>query len=162
MLCIDPENEDTSFSAFNYCLDLLRKDEDELFILTVATPVNVGILPFVDYTALNTANEDKRKQLKELLLKYGRYCREHNLNATMLLGHGTPKTVINNEVKEREIDVVVVGRRSMSGFKRLFLGSTSKSLVEDCPCTVLVAKEFPEPERIKETTLQNQKPVEAN
>jgi nucleotide-binding universal stress UspA family protein len=145
LVCIDNSNEETSLNAFHHCLDLLKKDEDELFVLSVATPVT-------------------RNLLRELLLKYGRFCREQNVSATMLLGYGNPVTVVNNEVKERGIDVVVVGRRTMSAFKRFFLGSTSKSIIESCPCTVLIAREFPEPERYlkeKEAPLPTQTPVGA-
>ena len=43
-------------------------------------------------------------------------------------------------VEDKKIDILVVGRRGMSGVARVVLGSTSKYLLEHCPCDVLVIK----------------------
>ena len=41
---------------------------------------------------------------------------------------------------EQEVDLIVVGRRGMSGFKRLLLGSVSAGIVSHAHASVLVVK----------------------
>lgn len=42
--------------------------------------------------------------------------------------------------KNHHIDFIVIGRRSMSGIKRFFTGSTSKYVMENAHCSVIVVK----------------------
>eukprot|EP01091_Cochliopodium_minus_P012548 TRINITY_DN3822_c0_g1_i1.p1 TRINITY_DN3822_c0_g1~~TRINITY_DN3822_c0_g1_i1.p1 ORF type:complete len:152 (-),score=39.39 TRINITY_DN3822_c0_g1_i1:66-521(-) len=146
LICID--NSNSSIQAFNKCVSILKKNEDEVFLLSVAEDVSLGYSssPFIDVQALSQCNEGNRNLHKEVLQKFGSYCKNHNINATLLLGHGTANQVICDEVEKRKIDVVVVGRRGISDLKRVFMGSTSKYLVDNSNVTVLVVKEKKETE----------------
>lgn len=52
-----------------------------------------------------------------------------------------PGKVIVETAEQRKADVIFVGRRGMNAAKRLFLGSTSKYVVENAPCNVFVIRE---------------------
>jgi nucleotide-binding universal stress UspA family protein len=42
--------------------------------------------------------------------------------------------------QERDCDLIVVGSRGLTGFKRLMLGSISNAVAAKAPCPVLVVK----------------------
>lgn len=48
--------------------------------------------------------------------------------------------------EKRNVDMIIVVRRSMNTVSRLFIGSTSRYVVEHANCNVLVAKEKSEEE----------------
>jgi len=49
---------------------------------------------------------------------------------------GIPKIAIVNEAKTCQADLIIIGRRGLSGLQRL-LGSTADSVLHDAPCDVL-------------------------
>ena len=42
--------------------------------------------------------------------------------------------------EEWKVDMIVVGTRGLTGFKKLLLGSVSTALVSHAPCSVLVVR----------------------
>jgi nucleotide-binding universal stress UspA family protein len=48
--------------------------------------------------------------------------------------------VICRIAQERDCDLIVVGSRGLTGFKRLMLGSISNAVAAKAPCPVLVVK----------------------
>ena len=57
-----------------------------------------------------------------------------------LLEEGRPSTEIISTVESEAVDLVVLGNRGIGGVSGWVLGSTSKSVVEDCKKPVLVVK----------------------
>jgi nucleotide-binding universal stress UspA family protein len=53
--------------------------------------------------------------------------------------------VIEEEAARRNVDLVVIGTRGLSGIKHLLLGSIAERVVQKAPCPVLTVK-LPEPE----------------
>lgn len=57
-----------------------------------------------------------------------------------LVEEGHPAERLLDLAKKEGVDLVVVGRRGISGFERLLLGGVSSSVVSHSPCDVLVVK----------------------
>ena len=53
---------------------------------------------------------------------------------------GRVPEVICRIAQERACDLIVVGSRGLTGFKRLMLGSISNAVAAKAPCPVLVVK----------------------
>ncbi|MBF0497256.1 MAG: universal stress protein, partial [Deltaproteobacteria bacterium] len=56
----------------------------------------------------------------------------------ILSGH--PATEIINFVKEKDIDVLVMGAHGLTGLAYVFFGSTAEKVVRRAPCSVLVVR----------------------
>lgn len=56
------------------------------------------------------------------------------------LAWGRVPEVVCRVARERECDLIVVGSRGLTGFKRLMLGSISNAVAAKAPCPVLVIK----------------------
>jgi len=54
--------------------------------------------------------------------------------------NNNPGLILCKAVLTYKIDNLVVGRRSLSGMERFFVGSTSKYVVENAECNVIVVK----------------------
>jgi len=80
----------------------------------------------------------KLKEIRSLLTK-------HEIPHNLKLGKGQPQDVIIEEAKEKNTDLLVVGRRGMGQVKRILLGSVSDYCVKNAPCPVMVVhnKEIP-------------------
>lgn len=53
---------------------------------------------------------------------------------------GDPRSVIVDEAKDWDADLIVVGSRGFTGLKRFFLGSVAQSVVSHAPCSVEVVR----------------------
>ena len=58
------------------------------------------------------------------------------------LAHGDVATTILATATEQQCDVIVLGSRGLTGFKRLMLGSTSNAVSATAPVPVLIVKRF--------------------
>ncbi len=63
--------------------------------------------------------------------------RSHGISCEPLLGEGNAAEVIEEFVKERAVDLVVVGTSSRMGVGKMFLGSVAEELIRESQCPVL-------------------------
>ncbi|HJT47436.1 MAG TPA: universal stress protein [Nitrososphaeraceae archaeon] len=54
--------------------------------------------------------------------------------------HGSPASKISEFAKSVSADLIIIGNKSTSGFKRIFLGSVSEAVSHNAPCSVLIVK----------------------
>lgn len=73
--------------------------------------------------------EDARRHLTEL----GR-------DAELVAVSGAPADVLVEEAERRGADLIVVGRRGLSGAERLVMGSVSSKVARTARCSVLIAR----------------------
>lgn len=58
----------------------------------------------------------------------------------LIVAEGRPAEEILVQVREKAIDLVVMGSRGSGALKRLLLGSTSEQVLREAPCSVLIAR----------------------
>jgi nucleotide-binding universal stress UspA family protein len=96
--------------------------------------------------SLEEANRQITKQAEELTRKIGEAVRASGLTVEMVVRRGDPRSVILEEAKEWDADLIVVGSHGYTGIKRLLLGSVAQSVVSHAPCSVEVVREKTENE----------------
>jgi nucleotide-binding universal stress UspA family protein len=57
----------------------------------------------------------------------------------VVVHHGAPTAAIAGEIDRRKPDLVVLGTRGLTGFRRFYVGSTASAIARSVPCSVLVA-----------------------
>jgi universal stress protein A len=50
---------------------------------------------------------------------------------------GKPSSVIVDYAKKKKVDLIVMGTRGQSAFKKLMVGSVAESVMQDAPCPVI-------------------------
>ena len=79
---------------------------------------------------------------KSWLDNFNQQAKENNIQLrTELINSTRPVDyVILEYAEEKQIDLIVMGTRGRTGFKKLLLGSTASSVVTYAHCTVMVVK----------------------
>ena len=152
------DDSPAALKAFEYLLDWI-KPEDEVLLLTIARSVSsFKAISFIDSSAIDKLKQEVEAQLKELLRGYSQKLAMSGCRHSCLLGKGTVREAIVEEATFHEVDLIVLGRRQLSGIKRSLSGSNSTYVVEHAPCAVLVVKtelETEEKERKKAVLIQH-------
>ncbi len=111
---------------------------------------NVSLLP--DYWQGNypfSAEEEKQIEKMDKRIKSERQkfftaaekeFAKYNIEAKNIFKVGHPAEVIAQEAEEGQYDLIIIGRRGMSGIKKLFMGSISNAVLQLSNCNVLIVK----------------------
>ena len=59
----------------------------------------------------------------------------------VLIEDGAPNFLLRDYVRDKEVDLLVLGTHGRSAFFEIFLGSVAKAIVDDVPCDALVIRE---------------------
>jgi nucleotide-binding universal stress UspA family protein len=123
--------------AASIAVELGARLKAEVILLGVVEPGNVQAegegLPIDDPANSRRMMEERF----EGFLKLG-----HTLGVTMLMEivEGRPAEQIRKRAEADKVDLIVVGRRPLSGVRRWFEGSTSETVLRESTCAVLVAR----------------------
>ena len=69
--------------------------------------------------------------------------KRHGVETETIVCEGYAATVIVDEAKSRDVDLIVIGTHGLSGLKHLLLGSIAERVVQKAPCPVLTVKFSP-------------------
>ena len=129
------DGSDASKKAFETASTMAARDQAELFIVSVARPLEIA-----DEVETEAVIESARQAHRRMLsaLKPGIAAKKVKAHMDVVVGH--PAEQIIYEADRLEVDVIVVGDRGRSKFARLMLGSTSKQVVEHAGRPVLVVR----------------------
>ncbi len=61
-----------------------------------------------------------------------------NESDRVVIVHGTPAECIVREARRQRADLIVLGSRGLSGWKKWILGSVAQQVIQSAPCPVLV------------------------
>lgn len=78
--------------------------------------------------ALEAENKEDARHLQEQL---------QNVEHEVVVGEGNTWEVISKLIKEKQIDLVVVGTRGRTGIGKALLGSVAEQILRQAPCPVL-------------------------
>lgn len=64
----------------------------------------------------------------------------HQIEGNVLALEGNASKMIPAFIEEQQIDLLIIGNSGKSGLQKFFVGSVSKKLLKEAPCSVLVVK----------------------
>jgi nucleotide-binding universal stress UspA family protein len=112
----------------------ILRDGDELAVLAVAAPTLASIGP--NPTILPADLDERNRELAEAQA----WLEDRGIQATTLAGIGEAGPAICGTAEREGYDTIVVGRRNVTGIRRLLLGSVSSRVVNGATCDVIVAR----------------------
>jgi nucleotide-binding universal stress UspA family protein len=99
------------------------------------------LVRFSWYKKLLAAEQKKmRPKAAELLARLQKPLQGEKLKIQPLVREGTAGVEIVAAIKQRRINLAVVGTHGLSGIRRFLLGSVSERVLNDAPCSVLVVR----------------------
>jgi nucleotide-binding universal stress UspA family protein len=142
LVAVDGSN--ASFNASKYAIDLAKRNDAELIALHVIYPT------FSQYQAALSTRPERlqevtNKEMKErqaYVDKVKKHAAEKNLNVQtdIIVGITSVVKEIIEYAEHNNVDIIVIGSRGMTGFKRILLGSVASDVVTYSHCPVLVVK----------------------
>jgi len=81
-----------------------------------------------------------KTEAEQNLNRYAEPLRSRGFAVDVIVREGYPATVIEEEAIDRQVDLIVIGTRGLSGIKHLLLGSIAERVVQKAPCPVLTVK----------------------
>ena len=135
-----------SMRAAEMAVDLAKRNGAHLYVLSViSTPVfaAAGIKETASSGAAAEEFFDKAKKDAEgIVAGVVSIASAQGLKVRGEIIENVPSVVeaISDYAEEWKVDLIVVGTRGLSGFKKLLLGSVSSALVSHATCSVLVIR----------------------
>ena len=131
------DGSDESMNAADYAIFISKEYNAELYALhVIRADVDLfGLHEASEYTTI--MRSEGRKYLNKVNLK----ANEKNIQIkTEIISSTNIAGGIVNYAEEENIDLIVIGTRGLSGFKKLLLGSVAANVVTYAHCPVLVVK----------------------
>ena len=127
-----PEGERAAYAAMELGL-ILKAD---VLLPGVVPPQNID--PMMGPPGYNPAVF--RRQLEERFWRFRKFGESLGMDIDVDLVDGRPAEQIRKRAATEHVDLIVVGRRKLSPFLRLFVGSISATVVGAAHCSVMVAR----------------------
>jgi nucleotide-binding universal stress UspA family protein len=136
MVAVD--GSEHSLKAAENALEVAKSFNAQLFAITVTSVPQSYHLRQEDVLEESSEMNDSKAWLE----KFSREAKTDNieLKTELINRHRPVDYVILEYAEENNIDLIVVGTRGRSGFKRLLLGSIASSVVTYAHCPVMVVK----------------------
>jgi nucleotide-binding universal stress UspA family protein len=128
-----------SDKAVEYAVGLAKDYDLELLILHVIAEAPPYFIAEAG-AALETILESSEEAGRHIVTEAAHRASEAGIVANTELAWGRVPEVVCRIASEHDCDLIVVGSRGLTGFKRLMLGSISNAIAAKAPCPVLVVK----------------------
>jgi nucleotide-binding universal stress UspA family protein len=142
LIAVDGSNH--SFNASTYAIDWAKRNDAELIAIHVIYPT---------YSPFQAALSPRPERILEITKKEReegqRYVDKVNQQATekkvsiktdVIIGVGSVVKEIVEYAENNKVDIIIIGSRGRTGFKKMLLGSVATGVVTYSHCPVLVVK----------------------
>ena len=138
------DGSENAMRAAEMAMDLAKRNDANLYVLSViptpvyaATGVQGGSGP-VSEEFFDRAKKDAEAFVGGIVSR----AEAQGIKVRGEITENVPSVVeaITEYAQEWRVELIVVGTRGLSGFKKLLLGSVSGALVSHSPCSVLVIR----------------------
>jgi len=138
------DGSSASFNASKYAIDLARTNDAELIALHVIYPTydqyQAALSPRPERLQEVTRKETEQRQAYVDKVKQQAAEKKLSVKTEIIVGITSVVKEIVEYAEDNNVDIIVVGSRGMTGFKRILLGSVASDIVTYSHCPVLVVK----------------------
>jgi nucleotide-binding universal stress UspA family protein len=141
------DGSEISMKAAVYAIDIVKKNRSQLIALTVleiSTPRRISSSFITAPTYGLKELEEKRKEAQQWLDKFEKLAaKENNVKLESEIIEDPISRVgsaIVGYAERENVDLIVIGSRGRTGFKKMLLGSVASDVVTYAHCPVMVVK----------------------
>jgi nucleotide-binding universal stress UspA family protein len=141
-IVVDVDGSDTSFNASTYAINLAKRYDAELIVLYIVSPATYSQFEYANIGRMKEIETMERENAEQRLDKVKQRATEKELSVKteVLIKYTSVVKEIVEYAENKKVDMIVIGSRGMSGFKKLLLGSVASGVVTYSHCPVLVVK----------------------
>lgn len=140
-----------SMRATDYAISIAIKNNSQLLVLYVIDAYKYPRLPSSIILAPTFGTEkylEERNEAEKLMskikekfrLKINDYRKSKELKIEIIEGTKSAAATIMEYAETRNADLIIIGSRGRTGFKKLLLGSVSSSIIKNAHCPVLIIR----------------------
>ncbi len=132
-----------SFNASDYAIDLAKRNDAELIVLYILSPVPYSQFEYANIGRMNEIETiEKEKAQQEVVNKVKQKATEDKVSVKtdVLIKYTSVVKEIVEYAENKKVDMIVIGSRGKTGFKKMLLGSVASGVVTYSHCPVLVVK----------------------
>ena len=130
-----------SDNAVKYAINMAKSYGLDLVILHVLTETPPYFIAEAG-TSLDSLLEGSEEAGRRIVEEAAEWATEAGVHCEVDMAWGRAADVICRVAQERDCDLIVVGSRGLTGFKRLMLGSISNAVAAKAHCPVIIIKLF--------------------
>jgi len=136
------DGSDASIDASNYAIDMAKKFEASLTVLFIVAPAVYIDFGYANVGTTNEIESTKKKLAQNEVDKVNEKATEKGVTVRtdVLIKHISVVKEIVEYAEKYKIDLIIMGSRGMTGFKKMLLGSVASGVVTYAHCPVLVVK----------------------
>ena len=136
------DGSDPSFNASDYAIELAKNNNAELIVLFIVSSVPSSDFEYANIgrgKEIETVESEKAHQVVDKVKQKGAENKVSVKTAVLIQYTSVVKEIVEYAEKYK-IDMIVIGSKGKSGFKKLLLGSIASGVVTYSHCPVLVVK----------------------
>ncbi len=147
---------ETSKNARKYAIDIAEKSRVKIFVVNIysVTIFDPNMPAELLLSAYNDAEKNSQEELEKIHSEIKSDIKKKNLDFNIetecISRQGLVVDEIISIIKEKDIDIVVMGTTGASGLKEIIIGSNTASVVDKAPCLTLAI-----PKEAKFTEIKN-------
>jgi len=141
----------SSMHTIDYAISIAIKNNSQLVILYVIDVYKYPYLPSSIILAPTFGSEkyleernDAEEQMNKIKEKYKQKTKNNidskELKTEIVEGAKSAATTIMEYAESENIDLIIIGSRGRTSFKKLLLGSVSSDIIKNAHCAVLVIR----------------------
>ncbi|MFV8836745.1 universal stress protein [Aquisalimonas sp. APHAB1-3] len=139
-ILVPVDGSDTADRAADAARDLAATGGARVIVMSVAVDRDVmpSELMATGHVSMKDIQDDRRKQAGDTAEKAARKLKDAGVEADAEVATGDPAHCIIERARQLDAPLVVIGRRGLTGFRELIMGSVSNKVVHYADCPVLV------------------------
>lgn len=145
------DGSETSLRAADYAIEIAAENNNAILLIAIHVfPSQIGyayssdIYGFATPTSISELLEDIKKEAEkwfdQIKQKTNDINKKIQLKTEVIATDRSTAGAIVEYAEHKNIDLIVIGTRGRSGFKRMLLGSVASGVVTYAHCPVLVVK----------------------
>lgn len=128
-----------SKKAFEKALDMAKSMNGKIYLLTIVQGPYLG-KPYKGKISDKKTTSEKER-INRLVLKLSRKAKKESIRCVADIKYSESIVEgILNYASSKKIQLIVMGSRGNTGFKKLLLGSVSSGVSQHANCTVMIVK----------------------
>ncbi len=132
-----------SMDAAEYAIEMAKKDAAQIITVTVnRIPLSSYGLATPEGELKSTQDKEIIRESKEWFANLDQIAKQNNveLKTELINSQMSIDGTIVEYAETEDVDLIIMGTRGRSGFKKLLLGSIASSVVTYSPCPVMIVK----------------------
>ena len=125
---------EASLAALPLVSTLARRYSSRVFVVNVWTPVQYALVSPEVAGALQHKDE---REIQSKVRQIVNAKELAGLSTTAMVKSGSPSQELSHLVREKNIDLAILGTHGRTGFRHLLMGSVAEELFRNLPCPVL-------------------------